>query len=60
MMNGTAYAKRIFVHYITMLMEAAGLRVDGDTRAEIETAVDNIMLAASAGWLRNGWNDTRN
>ena len=41
-----AYAKRIFVHYFTMTMKAAGLRADSDTVGEIESAVEALYDAA--------------
>jgi|PlaIllAssembly_1097288.scaffolds.fasta_scaffold1032945_2 hypothetical protein len=41
-------AKDILIHYITMVMESCGLKVDSDTYAELSMAVDSIISAAVA------------
>ena len=42
----TYTAKRLFIHYMKMLMEANGIRYDMDNQAELETIVDAIIEAA--------------
>ena len=42
-------AVRLLDHYITLLMEKAGLKVDSDTHAELQDLVDAIIDAARAG-----------
>jgi hypothetical protein len=42
------HATQLLTHYLTMLMRAAGLPVDHDTGAEIQSIVDLIIDAAVA------------
>lgn len=39
-------AVRLLQHYVTTTMKAAGLKVDSDTRAELEECVDQIINAS--------------
>jgi len=39
-------AKRLLKHYISLLAENTGVRIDSDCRAEIDEIVDNIVEAA--------------
>lgn len=45
-MSKRDYAKRTLTHYITLTMREAGMKVDGDTYAELSDCVDTIIDAA--------------
>jgi len=47
-MNHRTEAQRLLRHYIRLVMEASGLKPDGDTDAELDALVDHLIEAARA------------